>query len=79
MRESGVIYCRGLSRQGYRLPLTPTNKSNIAPRLSVGPSCLMFFIDETGHETFADPNYPVFGLGGCAIASSSIEATIAEP
>ena len=24
------------------------------------------FIDETGHETFADKNYPVFGLGGWA-------------
>ena len=30
-------------------------------------TCLLFFIDETGHETFADKNYPVFGLAGCAI------------
>jgi len=29
-----------------------------------GPNCLLFFIDETGHETFADKKYPVFGLGG---------------
>lgn len=50
-----------------------------APRLSVGPNCLMFFIDETGHETFADPNYPVFGLGGCAITSSAIERQLARP
>lgn len=39
----------------------------VAARLQVGPNCLLFFIDETGHETFADKNYPVFGLGGCAI------------
>jgi hypothetical protein len=51
---------------------------NAAP-LPVGPACLLFFIDETGHETFADKNYPVFGLGGCAITSSSAEAVIAEP
>jgi uncharacterized protein DUF3800 len=47
--------------------------------LQVGPNCLLFFIDETGHETFADKNYPVFGLGGCAIDSSSAAAVVAEP
>jgi hypothetical protein len=47
--------------------------------LQVGPNCLLFFIDETGHDTFADKNYPVFGLGGCAINSSSAAAAIAEP
>jgi Protein of unknown function (DUF3800) len=51
----------------------------VAARLQVGPNCLLFFIDETGHETFADKNYPVFGLGGCAINSSSAAAAIAEP
>jgi Protein of unknown function (DUF3800) len=51
----------------------------VAARLQVGPNCLLFFIDETGHETFADKNYPVFGLGGCAIDSSSAAAVIAEP
>jgi hypothetical protein len=51
----------------------------VAARLQVGPNCLLFFIDETGHETFADKNYPVFGLGGCAINSSSVAAVIAEP
>jgi hypothetical protein len=50
-----------------------------AARLLVGPACLLFFIDETGHETFADNNYPVFGLGGCAITSSSAEAVVAQP
>lgn len=51
----------------------------VAARLQVGPNCLLFFIDETGHETFADKHYPVFGLGGCAINSSSAAAAIAEP
>jgi hypothetical protein len=30
----------------------------VAARFQVGPICLLFFIDETGHETFADKNYP---------------------
>jgi hypothetical protein len=28
--------------------------------------CLLFYVDETGHEDFDDHQYPVFGLGGCA-------------
>jgi hypothetical protein len=36
-------------------------------RLKVHPGCLMVFVDETGHEEFADRNYPVFGFGGCAV------------
>jgi hypothetical protein len=55
------------------------NNPQVAPRLQVGSACLLFFIDETGHETFADKNYPVFGLGGCAITSSSAETVIAQP
>jgi hypothetical protein len=49
------------------------------PRLQVGPFCLIYFVDETGHESFADAQYPVFGLGGCAITSSSADAVIAQP
>jgi hypothetical protein len=45
-------------------------------RLQVGPLCLMFFVDETGHEDFADPKYPVFGLGGCAVLSSAADTAI---
>ena len=41
----------------------------VAARLQVGSNCLLFFIDETGHETFADKNYPVFGLGGARLTA----------
>jgi hypothetical protein len=35
-------------------------------QLSLAADCLLVFIDETGHETFAgDQNY--YGLGGCAL------------
>ena len=59
--------------------VSPQMSNQIASQLQVGPACLLFFIDETGHETFADEKYPVFGLGGCAITSSSAEAVIAQP
>jgi hypothetical protein len=41
----------------------------VAARLQVGPKCLLFFIDETGHETFADKNYPVFGWVGARLTA----------
>ena len=36
-------------------------------------------MDETGHEDFADPNYPVFGLGGCAIPAMAIDENLTLP
>lgn len=47
--------------------------------LKVHPHCLMFFIDDTGHEGFADPRHPVFGLGGCAIMMAAIEDVVRRP
>jgi hypothetical protein len=47
--------------------------------LTVHPHCLMFFVDETGHEDFADPNYPVFGLGGCAALAAAIDQNLRAP
>ena len=49
------------------------------PRLQVQANCLMFFVDETGHEEFADPNYPVFGIGGCVIMAGAVDAVIKRP
>jgi hypothetical protein len=48
-------------------------------KLQVHPHCLMFFVDETGHEEFADPNYPVFGLGGCALLAAAILPVLKIP
>jgi len=69
--RSGSRVCDGRVEDG--------SNQKVAARLQVGPNCLLFFVDETGHETFADKNYPVFGLGGCAINSSSAAAVIAAP
>ena len=44
--------------------------------LRIGPQDLAFFVDECGHEEFADGDYPVFGLGGCAAMGTNIELTI---
>lgn len=58
------------------------NNRSARPRgekLTVHPHCLMFFIDETGHEEFADPNYPIFGIGGCAILAGAIDGNLRQP
>jgi hypothetical protein len=47
--------------------------------LQVHPHCLMFFVDDTGHEDFADPNFPVFGLGGCALLPAAIDQNLRQP
>lgn len=51
----------------------------IGENLRVSPTCLMFFCDETGHELFADPEFPVFGFGGVAIMAGAIQQTISAP
>ena len=30
-------------------------------------TCLLVFLDETGEESLSDPNYPLFGIGGCVV------------
>lgn len=47
--------------------------------LQVHPHCLIFFVDETGHEAFADPLYPVFGMGGCAVMAGAIDVVVRQP
>jgi hypothetical protein len=47
--------------------------------LALRPLCLTFFLDETGNETFADPHYPVFALGGCAMMASHLDLEIRFP
>src|ERR1051325_9762149 len=54
-------------------------QSTRGERLQVHPHCLMFFVDETGHETFADPKNPVFGMGGCALLAASIDPMLRAP
>lgn len=45
----------------------------------LGPRCLLVALDETGHEEFADDNYPLFGLGGCAMLAGSYPDLVAVP
>ena len=42
-------------------------------------SRLLLFVDETGTEDLSDPNYPVFGLGGCAIRAEDYRQLVAGP
>jgi hypothetical protein len=47
--------------------------------LNIQPNALLFFIDETGHHQLADSNYPIFGLGGCAVLGRDYEAMVRQP
>lgn len=40
--------------------------------LDLRPGMLVCFIDESGDEDLSDPNHPVFGLGGCAVAAHAL-------
>lgn len=40
---------------------------------------LLIFVDETGHEEFADPNAPFFGLAGCVCAAGDYNAVVDTP
>jgi hypothetical protein len=54
-------------------------RKEIDRRLLVRQDCLMFFCDDTGHEDFRDPKFPVFGIGGCAIMAGAVEHVLKRP
>lgn len=49
------------------------------PIVELHPRCLTFYVDESGHEDFSDPYYPVYVLGGCAILASDLQRVVREP
>ena len=40
---------------------------------------LLIVIDDTGQENFKDPNFKVFGLGGCAFLVRDYQRLIEKP
>jgi hypothetical protein len=54
-------------------------KTRTGEVLEVHRHGLMYFVDETGHEDFANPEFPVFGMGGCAILAAAIEQNLRAP
>ncbi len=42
-------------------------------------STLFVAIDDTGHEEFKDPNYQVFGIGGCAFLIKDYQRLVEGP
>jgi hypothetical protein len=47
--------------------------------LGVHPRTLLLFADETGHEQFGGPDFPVFGLGGCAVIAELLDEILRGP
>lgn len=48
-------------------------------RISIEEDSLLVFIDETGDDKASDKNYPIFGLGGCALFSQDYDHLIHTP
>lgn len=47
--------------------------------IKVSDDTLLIFIDETGNEELQDPNFPIFGFGGCMCLAGSYASMINEP
>ncbi len=51
----------------------------VSETATFSPGDLVFFIDETGHEKFADPRFPVFGFGGIALMADKLDNDVRSP
>jgi hypothetical protein len=47
--------------------------------LEVKPLCLIAYVDETGHEEFADADRPIFGYAGCMVMAANAQTVLVEP
>lgn len=47
--------------------------------LTIRPNDLLVYFDETGDEALKDPHYPIFGIGGCAVAGDRYIQDIEAP
>lgn len=47
--------------------------------IEIDPDFFWVFIDETGQEHLKDKNFPVFGIGGCAVLGKYYHSELANP
>lgn len=47
--------------------------------LNITDNTVLIFLDETGHEELRDPNYPIFGYGGCMLPAKLYSSNIVNP
>jgi len=69
-------------RDGGRVLAADTDSFTIvhdAGSIAFPGTTLLVGIDETGHEEFSDPRFPIFGLGGCATLIRNYHQTIDFP
>jgi len=48
-------------------------------QIHLGEKTLVVALDDTGHEEFRDPNYKVFGIGGCAFMVRDYQQLVEQP
>lgn len=56
-----------------------TLQSSCGETVVLRSGTVLVFIDETGEEQFNDKNYPIFGLGGCAVQVQNYEKLVNVP
>lgn len=47
--------------------------------LELPATCLLVFLDETGENSYSDPHYPLFGIGGCVVTVGQYEQFVKVP
>ncbi len=47
--------------------------------LYIESDSFVLFLDETGHEHLSDPNYPILGIGGCAMMGDNYDNLVRVP
>lgn len=62
----------------YARPMSTTAVDNSGALVTTADD-LLVFVDETGHENFADASHPVFGYGGCAILARDYQSQLVDP
>lgn len=72
------------SSSGHRLliPRAPLSELIVQvdeEELRISPRTMVVCLDETGNESFNDPNYPMFGLAGWACLAGHVDQAVTQP
>jgi hypothetical protein len=62
----------------WRDAVAPLYEDSNGKKYGLGGDFLVY-VDETGHEEFADARHPVFGFGACAATAETVEQLLLQP
>jgi len=73
----GEIDSQGMNYMTLLDSLTLTLESG--KNTVLGGRSFVVFVDETGHKLLRDPQYPLFGLGGCGVLVANYRRFVVDP